>query len=148
SRTQIIEVLDFLLEVVLQPFDDAGLQLAGALFGDVVLPPEVIERQGRIGQDAVTEDVFITLTECLGEGCKFGSKDRPELAVRKLFIRGRSLSGEDVEEGAVRVLAEGLIEREFPASKPLGHLDQVALTNVQPARHAFGRGTRGPPSTA
>ena len=96
--------------------------------------PEVFKRHRCFGEDAIAQDVFLSLTEGLRKLGQFFSKDGPKLEVRKLFINWNVLSGEDIQERAVCVLGERLIEGEFPAPQTLVHLDHVTLTDVQAVR--------------
>ena len=139
-HTKAVKVLYILLDVVAEAFDDPCFQLPGAFFSDAVFVAHVFQGQRCLGEDAVTQDVFFPLIEGLREFGQLPPEERFELGIGQSFVRRLLMRGQDIHERAIVFLADGLIERQFPAAQPLIHFDDIAFAHVETIRQQLAVG--------
>ncbi len=119
------------------------IRASSCLVRSLVMPylsPRSSSVSGVSDRSRFRENVLFPFVQRLGEFGQLLPEQSAEFVVGNDARPPGLLGGEDIEQGAVLVFPDRLVQRQFPIAQPLVHLDDVALADVQPVGQEFGVG--------
>src|SRR5271166_4276485 len=136
ARRVVLEVDQIFFEILPQPGNQTGFELADALARHVELVAELLERLGLLRQNALLDDLTIPrVGQRFGEGVDFVQEDAPQFGVGYLTLRVLAARGEKVAERSTSLFAaDRRVDREIGLRETLLHVADLRLRNLEPLR--------------